>query len=393
MDFCDSPSEAAFRKEAREFLEANIHEAPGDLSESAGEWEKSLAARKRWQQILFENGFAAITWPVHHGGRGLGPVEQIIWNEERNRARAPSPVNIVGIGMAGPALIEHGSDEQRDRYLSRILSGEEIWCQLFSEPDAGSDLAAVATRAERDGDDWVITGQKVWSSGAHFSRRAILLARTDPTVPKHKGITFFALDMESPGVTVRPLRQMNGEAHFNEVFLDSVRVPDCDRVGAAGDGWKVATTTILHERMALGGSLGVFHMEDLLELARKCDPGGGHARELVALAYTYDQCLEYLNARVMSKLAAGEIPTAEGAITKLAVTRMLAAASEAALALLGPGAVAEKGPWQDLFLITQGIRIGGGTDLVQKNMLAERVLGLPREPDPSREIPFNELRR
>jgi len=393
MDFCDSPSEAIFRKEAHEFLAANIHEAPGDLSESAGEWEKSLVARKKWQRILYENGFAAITWPEAHGGRGLGPVEQIIWNEERNRARAPSPVNIVGIGMAGPALIEHGTDEQRERYLSRILSGEEIWCQLFSEPDAGSDLAAVATKAERDGDDWIVSGQKVWSSGAHFSRRAILLARTDPTVPKHRGITFFALDMESPGVTVRPLRQMNGEIHFNEVFLDEVRIPDADRVGEPGDGWKVATTTILHERMALGGSLGVFHMEDLVELARDRGPLDAHTRDLLAKAYTYHQCLDYLNARVMSKLAAGEIPTAEGAITKLAVTRMLETASEAALAMLGPDAIAGSGPWQDLFLITQGIRIGGGTDLVQKNMLAERILGLPREPDPSREIPFNELRR
>lgn len=393
MDFRDSPEEEAFRREAREFLEANIHEAPGDLSEVAGEWARSLDARKNWQRILFENGFAAITWPVAHGGRGLGPVEQIIWNEERSRARAPSPVNIVGIGMAGPALIEHGTDEQRARFLSKILSGEEIWCQLFSEPDAGSDLAAIATRAERDGDDWVVTGQKVWSSGAHFSQRAILLARSDPTLPKHKGITFFALDMDSPGVTVRPLRQMNGETHFNEVFLDEVRIPDADRVGEPGEGWRVATTTIMHERMALGGSLGVFHMEDLLEMARKHSPLGPHTRDLLARAYTYHQCLEYLNARVVSKLGAGEIPTAEGGITKLAVTRMLETSAEAALAVLGADSIAQPGPWQDLFLITQGIRIGGGTDFIQKNMLAERVLGLPREPDTSREIPFNELRR
>jgi len=393
MDFSDSASEAAFRKEAREFLETNIHAAPGDLSESAGEWEQALAARKRWQQVLFDNGFAAITWPTAHGGRGLGPVEQIIWNQECNRVRAPSSVNIVGIGMAGPALIEHGSDDQRDRYLSKILSGEEIWCQLFSEPDAGSDLAAVATKAERVGDEWVVSGQKVWSSGAHFSRRAILLARTDTSVPKHKGMTFFALDMQSPGVTVRPLRQMNGEAHFNEVFLDGVRIPDSERLGVPGEGWKVATTTILHERMALGGSLGVFHMEDLLDLAREHDPLEPHVRGLVAQAFTYWQCLEFLNARIMSKLAAGEIPTAEGAITKLAVTRMLDAASEAALAILGPDAVAQSGPWQDLFLITQGIRIGGGTDDIQKNMAAERILGLPREPDPSREVAFSELRR
>ncbi len=393
MDLSDSPEEAAFRAEARAFLDRYGDRAPSDLSMEAGESEEGMAARHRWQQLLFENGWAAITWPVEYGGRGCGPVEQIVWNQECVKAHLPASVNIVGIGMAGPAIIGHGSDEQKERHLSKILSGEEIWCQLFSEPDAGSDLAGLTTRAERDGDEWVVNGQKVWSSAAHFAKRGILLARTDPTVPKHQGITFFLVDMESPGVSVRPLRQLNGGSHFNEVFLDGVRIPDTERIGEPGGGWKVATTTLLHERMTLGGSLGVFHIDELLKLAREQGDLGAQHRDRLARVYTYDRCLEFLNARVMSKLAAGEIPTAEGAISKLAMTRTLSAASEAALALLGPHAVTEQGSWVDLFLITQGIRIGGGTDDIQRNMIAERVLGLPREPDPSRELPFDEVRR
>ncbi|MCZ7631315.1 MAG: metal-sensing transcriptional repressor [Microthrixaceae bacterium] len=232
-------------------------------------------------------------------------------------------------------------------------------------------------RAERDGDEWVVNGQKVWSSGAHFSQRAILLARTDPSAPKHKGLTFFALDMETPGVTVRPLRQINGEVHFNEVFLDDVRIPDSDRIDEPGNGWQVALTTIMHERMTLAGAINLFRTEDLFTLARE----GGHVdandRDRLARAYTYQRCLEFLNARIMSKLAAGEIPTAEGAIAKLAMTRMLSAATDAAFGVLGPRAVTEQGLWQHIFLLNPGIRVGGGTDEVQRNMIAERVLGLP----------------
>lgn len=393
MDLCDSPGEAAFRSEARAFLDAHADERPDELIDSASEWEVALAASKAWQRLLYDNGWAAITWPECYGGRGGSPVEQIIWNQECDRARSPSSVNIVGIGMAGPALIGHGTDAQRERYLSRILSGEEIWCQLFSEPDAGSDLAGLTTRAERDGDEWVVHGQKVWSSGAHFSRRAILLARTDASAPKHKGLTFFVLDMESPGVTVRPLRQLNGEVHFNEVFLDGVRIPDCDRIDEPGAGWRVAVTTIMHERMTLGGSLGLFHMEDLLAFAREQDHLSTRDRDLLVQAYIHDRCLEFLNARVMSKLAAGEIPNAEGSIAKLAMTRLLSAATDAAFGILGPAAVTEPGPWQNIFMLIPGIRVGGGTDEVQRNMIAERVLGLPREADGTRELPFDQVRR
>jgi len=400
MDFCDSPSEAIFRKEAHEFLAANIHEAPGDLSESAGEWEKSLAARKKWQRILYENGFAAITWPEAHGGRGLGPVEQIIWNEERNRARAPSPVNIVGIGMAGPALIEHGTDEQRERYLSRILSGEEIWCQLFSEPDAGSDLAAVATKAERDGDDWIVTGQKVWSSGAHFSRRAILLARTDPTVPKHRGITFFALDMESPGVTVRPLRQMNGEIHFNEVFLDEVRVPVDQLVGQENQGWTVAKSLLEFERLKLA-RIG----ENKRRMARAREVGLTRWREgrRVADWPWYRARFADLRARLIALEAnterfvarqmAGEQIGPEVSMLKLRGSRLIQQWEELIVDALGPEAAPLSPHWlqarpgaapldalagtaSSRRFLARGYTIAGGSSEIQHNILAKQVLGL-----------------
>lgn len=393
MDLSDSPSEAAFRAEAREFLERHVHEVPSDLEhEGDADWKGRLSALRYWQRLLFDNGWAAITWPEEHGGRGCGPVEQIIWNQECVRAKAPSSLAIVGIGMAGPAIIGHGTDEQRKRYLSNILSGEEIWCQLFSEPAAGSDLAALVTRAERDGDDWVVNGQKVWSSGAHFSEWGILVARTDPTVPKHAGLTFFVLDMSSPGVTVRPLRQMNGEVHFNEVFLDDVRIPDCNRLDEVGNGWSVVRTTLLHERMTIGGSISVFHMDELISLAHEKGELTGVERDALARVYTYDRCVDLLNFRIMSKLAHGEIPTAEGAIAKLALVRLLSTAADTALGLMGPDAMVEAGPWRNLFLIAPGIRVGGGTDEMQKNMAAEQVLGLPREADESRKLPFNEVR-
>lgn len=394
MDLSDSPAEAQFRADARTFLEKHIHEAPPDLEGHEGEgWDERLAALKHWQELLYDNGWVAITWPEAHGGRGAGPVEQIIWNQECQRVKAPAPIGIVGIGMAGPAIFSHGTDAQRERYLSKILSAEEIWCQLFSEPGAGSDLAALSTRAERDGDDWVVSGQKVWSSGAHFSQWGILLARTDSSVPKHEGITFFLVDMSSPGVAVRPLRQMNGDVHFNEVFLDEVRIPDANRIGEPGEGWKVAMTTLMHERMTLGGSLGIFHWDEMVELARSNGELSATQRDLLARLYIEDKCLELLNFRILSKLAAGEIPTAEGAIAKLAMVKVLSLAGEAAFDLLGPSSVAEESRWRNLFLITPGIRVGGGTDEVQKNMAAERVLGLPRELDETRGVPFNEVRR
>lgn len=387
MDFRDTPAEAAFRTQVRAFIRENLPaDDPAGDDGPPGRF-RGLAG---WRKKLVEQRWVAPAWPPEYGGGGMPVMQQFILNEEMAEAQAPS-VGGLGVSMAGPTIITHGTEDQKQEHLPRILSGEGFWCQGFSEPGAGSDLASVRTRARREGDEWVVTGQKVWSSGAHFSKRGILLARTDTTVPKHDGITFFLLDMDTPGVTVRPLRQVTGEAHFNEVFLDEVRIPDCDRVGEPGDGWSVAVTTIMHERMTLGGSLGVFKMDDLMDHARACGPLDRVVRDRIAHVYSLDRCLEFLNARMISKLGAGQIPTAEGSIAKLCASRLFTEAADVALCMSGPAAVVDDGPWQRLFLIAPGIHVGGGTDEVQRNAVAERVLGLPREADESRTLPFDRL--
>ncbi len=301
---------------------------------------------------------------------------------------------VVGVGMAGPTLIAHGSEEQKRRFLDPMLRGDEIWCQLFSEPGAGSDLAAVATRARRDGDEWVLTGQKTWCSGGHYSDWGILLARTDPKRPKHEGISYFLVDMRSPGIEIRPLRQMNGQAHFNEVFLEDVRVPDAHRVGPEGFGWKAAMTTLMNERMAIGGIEKMFSFEHLAEHARanrdRIDPV---MRDELARLYSWVRTLELLNARVITKLGKGQIPDAESSVMKLAVARIVSRSADLALRLLGPDALTRRGRWQEQFLFAPALHIAGGTDEIQKNVAAERVLGLPREPRGDRDVPFEKLPR
>jgi alkylation response protein AidB-like acyl-CoA dehydrogenase len=394
LDLSDSPEEASFRAEARAFLEAN---APKDLG---GAFDESvdphaLVARARaWQRTLHAQGWAAILWPREYGGRGLGPVEQIIWNQELGRAGLGESIFVVGIGMAGPTLIAHGSDAQKTRFLEPMLEGGEIWCQLFSEPGAGSDLASVATRALRDGDDWVVTGQKTWCSGAHYSDWGILLARGDPSLPKHHGLSYFVVDMHAPGIEVRPLRQMTGASHFNEVFLNEVRIPDAQRVGAEGEGWSVARTTLMNERIAIGGLERLFSFDDLVEHARNHRERVDDAmRDELARLQTWVKALELLNARIVTKLGRGMIPDAESSVMKLAIARIWSKAGELGLRLLGPDAMRREGPWQNQFLFAPSLHIAGGTDEIQKNVAAERVLGLPREPRSDRDVPFEQLPR
>ncbi|MGI9591795.1 MAG: acyl-CoA dehydrogenase family protein, partial [Myxococcota bacterium] len=254
MDLSDSPQEAAFRAETRAFVEAH---APADpmpqYHKQLVEDAVMLPRHRAWQRTLFDHGWGALTWPKEHGGRGLGPIEQIIWNQELARVGLGASLFLVGIGMAGPTIIAHGTPEQKERYLQPLLKAEEIWCQLFSEPGAGSDLAGLATKAVRDGDAWIVNGQKVYTSLADYADFLWLAVRTDPTVPKHRGITYFLVDMRAPGLEVRPLRQMTGGSHFNEVFLNQVRIPDANRVGSEGEGWSVTMTTLMNERMAIGG--------------------------------------------------------------------------------------------------------------------------------------------
>lgn len=394
MDLHDSPTEAAFRAEARAFLCAHAGEGKLDYYEEETSTPELLAAAKRWQRTLYESRWAALHWPERYGGRGLGPVELIIWNQELGRAGMGESLFVVGIGMAGPTLIAHGSEEQKTRFLPPMLRGDEVWCQLFSEPGAGSDLASLATRAIRDGEHWVVNGQKVWCSGGHYADFGILLARTDPKAPKHQGITYFLVDMKTPGVEIRPLRQMNGSAHFTEVFLSDVRVPDAHRVGPVNHGWSCAMTTLLHERMAIGDIDRMFSFDDLLAHARAHrDRLNPVLRDELAQLYIWVRSLELLNARVISQLGRGSMPAAESSVMKLAIARILSKSADLGLRLLGPEALLRKGPFQNRWLFAPSMHIAGGTDEIQKNIAAERVLGLPREPLEQRDVAFEDLRR
>jgi alkylation response protein AidB-like acyl-CoA dehydrogenase len=399
VDFDDTPEEAAFRAEARAWLEehAPAHEAPRTARSLGGDdW---VARCKAWQRALYDGGWAGVTWPKAYGGRGGTPLEQRVFEQEQARFRVATGVFAVGIGMVGPTLIAHGSDAQKERYLDPLLRGDEVWCQLFSEPGAGSDLAGLSTRAVRDGDEFVVDGQKVWTSGAHHSPLGIMLARTNPDVPKHRGITFFVLDMSSPGIEVRPLRQINGVAHFNEVFLSGVRIPAANVVGQVDGGWGVALTTLGSERALIGGGMALVGFPQLLELARAHGAGADPLRrQELAAAYTRFEVLRFLGFRVQTALSQHRMPGAEASVLKLAHSRNTAATADLAMAITGAAGTLLGGDdidesWRQQFLGQWSSRIGGGTDQIQGNVIAERVLGLPRDARPDKDVPFRELAR
>jgi alkylation response protein AidB-like acyl-CoA dehydrogenase len=301
--------------------------------------------------------------------------------------------------LAAPTILAHGTDEQKERYLPPILRGDVAWCQLFSEPGAGSDLAGLGTRAERDGDEWVVNGQKVWTSGAHHSDFAILLARTDPDQPKHRGITYFLVDMRSPGIDVRPLRQINGVAHFNEVFLTDVRVPAENVVGDVNGGWGVAMTTLANERAMIGGGGGV-PFADVAAFARTFGRNGDpRVRQALASTFIRMELLRFLGFRIQTALSQGRMPGPEASVLKLAYSEHVAAMGDLVVGLQGPTGMLmdadapDEGYWQQQFLAQWGVRIGGGTDQVQRNVIGERSLGLPREPRDDKDVPFRELTR
>jgi alkylation response protein AidB-like acyl-CoA dehydrogenase len=399
VDFDDTPEEAAFRAEARAWLEAHApaHVAPRTARSSGGdEWVRRC---KAWQRTLYDGAWAGITWPKEYGGRGGTPLEQRVFDQEQARFGVAAGVFAVGIGMVGPTLIAHGTEAQKARYLDPLLRGDEVWCQLFSEPGAGSDLAALSTKAVRDGDEFVVDGQKVWTSGAQHSQLGILLARTNPDVPKHGGITYFVLDMSGPGVEVRPLRQINGAAHFNEVFLSGVRVPAENVVGEVDGGWGVALTTLGSERTLIGGGMGGTAFSQLLELARAhgatADP---LRRQEMAAAFTRYEVLRFLGYRVQTALSQHRLPGAEASVLKLAYSRHTAATADLAMAITGATGTLLGGEdldeaWRQQFLGQWSSRIGGGTDQIQGNVIAERVLGLPRDARPDKDVPFRELAR
>lgn len=392
MDFEDSPDEAAFRARARAWLEANAvaKGAPGDFSTGAfsGEIEPSEYVKRCrwWQGQLYEGGWAGISWPRAAGGRGGKLIEEAIFLDEQARYGVSTGVFAVAHGMVAPTLMEHGTEEQQRLHLGPMLRGDELWCQLFSEPDAGSDLASLTTRAVRDGDEFVVDGQKVWTSYAHESEWGILLARTTPNGASHAGISYMVVDMASPGIEIRPLRQMNGEAHFNEVFLNGVRVPAANVIGEVDCGWKVAITTLSNERVAISGGSGGGDPDRLLALARSL--GREHDplfRQEYARAWSRNQIIRYLRLRTRTAMSHGRRAGPEGSVMKLAYARYVKHLSALALSVQGPfGMLAhpdapESGIFLQKFIGAVQSSIGGGTDEIQRNIVGERVLGLPRE--------------
>ncbi|MGH9302310.1 MAG: acyl-CoA dehydrogenase family protein [Acidimicrobiales bacterium] len=401
-------SEDDFRQEAVAFLDANSSLAVAEKTswgqggdkvslfpEKSAEQEQSeVSEAKAWRSLVFEAGFAWISGPPAYGGRGL-PRSYERTYQSVEAAYATPPVNCfgIGLGMVAPTILAHATETAKDAYLRRLWKGELIACQLFSEPGAGSDLAGLATKAERDGDEWVVTGQKVWTSGAQYSDIGEVICRTDPDLPKHKGLTGFIVDMHAPGVEVRPLRQMTGGASFNEVFFNEVRVPDDHRLGDVNQGWTVALTTLMNERASIGGGGGGIGgatstsrlIEMLRWLGKDTDP---HLRQQVADIYINSKVAGYTNLRAMAKIKAGELPGPEMSIAKLSLTNNMTRISNFLSLALGARLVADTGEWgtfswSDYVLGTPGMRVAGGTDEVMKNIVGERVLGLQKEPPPA----------
>jgi alkylation response protein AidB-like acyl-CoA dehydrogenase len=406
MDFDDTPEEREMRHEARAWLDA--HAKRLDLTgletmrthrvHNAEDDQAMLAEGRAWQRLKAEAGWAAPHWPVEHGGRGLSPLLAGIFSAEEAAYDVPGNMFSVGVGMAGPTVIEWGTEAQRRHFLPRILSAEDVWCQLFSEPGAGSDLAGLTTRAVLDGDEWVVTGQKVWTSHAHHSDIGVLLARTDPDVPKHRGITCLLVDMRSPGVEVRPLRQIDGAIHFSEVFLDEVRVPVDRTLGPVGGGWGVAVTMLAHERASIGAG-GMYRFEHVIALARELgDSNDPVTRQRIADLHTRFELLRFLGYRVRTAASRGEQPGPESSVMKLAVSALYEIGGDLVISLQGPagmlvgGDAPFEGRFQSLFMGQWAPRIGGGTDQVQRNIIGERVLGLPGEVRTDKTVPFRELR-
>ena len=398
MDFRDSPAEAEFRAEVRQWLSEHLPEGWPDSHPIVRDSDEMVELRRWWQRQLYDAGWLGLTWPKEYGGRaeahpgapgsGGALAQQAIFDQEVARAQAPDPINMIGLYMAGPTIIAWGTDEQKRRYLPPLLRGDEIWCQGFSEPSAGSDLGALHTKAVRDVDGYVVNGQKVWTSYGHLAEFCLLLARTDAGAPKHKGLTYLIAGMRDPGVTVRPLAQITGDLEFNEIFFDDARVPVENRLGPEGDGWKVAMTTLLHERGTMGAAMQIgarITLDRLIELVRELDRADDPmVRERLASFHLDIEALRIANLRSLSKLQRGA-PGPEGSMAKLLWERAQQAMGEFAMELLGSAGQVMSGPgtagdgfWQRVYLRGRGHTIEAGTTEILKNIIAERVLGLPR---------------
>jgi alkylation response protein AidB-like acyl-CoA dehydrogenase len=406
MDFRDTPEEAAFRAEVRTWLEANAQRKQTE-NESFGEGMTEAArveAAREWQRKKADAGYAAITWPKESGGRGGTPIQQVIYGQEEAQFLVPSRVYENSLGQCLPTVATWARPELSAQYLPRGLRGDDIWCQLFSEPAAGSDTGGIRTRAEKSGDEWVINGQKVWTSGAHFCDYGVLLARTDWDLPKQKGLTMFILDLKTPGVEIRPIHQMSGEREFCEVFLTDVRIPDTHRLGDVNQGWTVMLSTLMHERMSIGGVLPTNLHESLVTIARKATWNGRPAIESdvvkarIADAYLSQKGVDLIISRGITALSKGEAPGPEMSILKLEAARGILDLTAFAMELAGPEGMLghevlgkEYEFLQMMWLTTPGIRIAGGTEEIMRNTIAEHVLGLPREIRTDKDVPFREL--
>ena len=398
MDFNDTPEEARFREEAASWLAEN---APTDETFRA---LTPLQQAKVWQKRKYDAGWACLGWAPEFGGRGASAIEEVIWRQEESQYDLPANFFLIGQGMFGPPLMAWASDEDKARFLPPLASGEEVWCQLFSEPAGGSDLAALRTRAEPDGDSWVINGQKMWTAGAHYSDYGVIVVRTDPTVPKHKGLSYFYVDMKAPGVEIKPIKQLTGDSDFNEVYFTDVRVSDSQRLGEVGQGWQVSLTTLMNERAAIGGGFGQMDVSLAMSVAEEVEIDGRPAledsavRARIANWYVQEAGLKYTGYRSLTALSRGALPGPENSIGKLVGAPKMQAMSSYLMDLLGAsGAIADEslaakaGIIQRAYMGAPGLRIAGGTDEIMANIIAERVLGLPQEPRLDKGIPFNEV--
>jgi len=405
MDFNDTPEEAAFRARARAFLSANAEPKAGTRPVlRLGGMDAAMVAKcKDWQARKADAGFAGITWPKRWGGQELSPILQVIYAQEEENYAVPRGLFEIGLGMCIPTMMAYATPAQLERYVTPALRGQEVWCQLFSEPAGGSDLAALRTRAEKDGDDWIINGQKIWTSGAHLSDFGIIVVRTDPNVPKHEGLTFFFLDMKSPGIEIRPIHQMSGTSHFNEVFFTDVRVPDAQRLGPVGAGWRVSITTLMNERLAVG-EVARPDVDDLVALSRSVMVDGQPAirssavREKIADWYARSQGLKFTRFRTMTAMSRGQTPGPENSIAKLVNASKLQDIASFGLDLMGnAGLVVDDdlteayGMFQSALLSSPSARIAGGSDEILRNIIAERVLGLPADIRADKGMPFNKV--
>ena len=394
MDLNDTPEQAQYREKVRAWLTEHKNEAPPRSGSS--EDTAYINSRRAWQGKLAEAGLAGVTWPREYGGQGLGPIEQVTVNQELSAVGVPGILDVIGIGMLGPCLIAHGTEEQKSRYLGPMLHGDEVWCQMFSEPAAGSDLAAVQSRARQNDDGgWTLNGQKVWTTNAQFASYGLLLARTDPDVPKHKGLTMFIVPMEAEGVTVRGLRQISGEAEFNEVFFDDVQLDEDAVVGGVGNGWGTALTVLMFERLTIGFGSDSFGSPQRLAQTIGADEAARHdagVRQRLGEIITEMTSVRFTGYRALTKLQRGQIPGPEAGLSKVTMVNAGIAAMDLAIDVVGPEGLEPDSGWSYLTSFLPGLKSAGGTEQILRNTIGERVLGLPPEPRLDKGVPFSELR-